>query len=505
MKQSRLTSIWIFVFILIFILHLWSLMRYPAPHVDEAFLTSRAWSFIQTGRQYGMLDSGVIDAVPGNWTLNQWLITFLQAAVLRFFPRPELIPLRVLSLVFGIGLLGANYWLTWRLGRRKLALASTLLLALTRSFFHSAHLARYDVLAAALGYLGLAVIVNNRRNRFWQSLAAGILIGLAVETHLNALIFIPAAGIFLLLEYGRRVFTQKSSWGIAAGLFAGAIFYLTLHVLPYPQTYSQIIPLLFGQTQQPPILTFDVGKILKSFGDTAGLLLAGTGSLVFLGLLEIIYNLKTKDNNKRALLLVSVTLFVGGALVIPNKFAQYAILLAPALTWLAGGVLVNLLSRPWQRSLRHYAETILVWGCVAGTLVLSLSQVIDNRYQEYQAVQAKVNAVVRPGDIIIGSQIYWLGLYDHTYYSWEVLFLYPRFNPGTSLAATISHYKPDVLVMDWGMDTTIVDNADPGSWQAAYTVPRTEFFDYLAKNSEVAMDVQSPSYVQVRAFRFRVK
>ncbi len=498
-------SIWIFVFVFVFILHLWSLMRYPAPHVDEAFLTSRAWSFVQTGHQYGMLDSGVIDAIPGNWTLNQWLITFIQAAVLRFFPQPELIQLRVLSLIFGLGLLGANFWLTRRLGGRKLALASTLLLALTRSFFHSAHLVRYDIMAAALGYLGLAFVINNHRNRFWHGLASGILIGLAIETHLNALIFIPAVGVFLLFEYGRKVFIQKSTWGVGAGLLIGASYYLILHVLPYPQTYIEVNSLLFGQTQQPPILTFDFGKIIKSFGDTAGLLLAGTGSLVFLAFIGIIYNARTKGKGKLALLLVSITLFIAGALVIPNKFAHYAILLAPAVTWLAGDVLVNLLSRPWRRSFKQYVETIFVWGCVAGMLALSLSQVVDNRYQEYLEVQAKINAVVQPGDIILGSQIYWLGLYDHPYFSWEVLFMYPRFNPGISLEGTIAHFKPDILIMDWGMDTTIVDYAKPGSWQAAYTLPRHEFFDYLATNSKLAADIPSSSYVQVRAYRFEVK
>lgn len=31
-------------------LHLWSLLRFPAPFFDETWLASRAWGHLQTGR-----------------------------------------------------------------------------------------------------------------------------------------------------------------------------------------------------------------------------------------------------------------------------------------------------------------------------------------------------------------------------------------------------------------------------------------------------------------------
>ena len=68
-------------------------------------------------------------------------------------------------------------------------------------------MARLDVLATMLAYSALAIIVCDPSHNFWTGLLAGILIGLAAETHLNSLIFIPvpgsnlSTGIFLELPF----------------------------------------------------------------------------------------------------------------------------------------------------------------------------------------------------------------------------------------------------------------------------------------------------------------
>ena len=144
---------WLLICGIILAIHLLTLLRYPRPFVDEAWLVSRAWAFKQTGHQFGVLDAGLGENYAGLWTLNQWLITVLQSTVLRFFPRPELLPLRALSLVEGIGLLAVSYWTANKLGGRRIAIISTLLLAIARIFFHTAHMARYDILAALFGYV----------------------------------------------------------------------------------------------------------------------------------------------------------------------------------------------------------------------------------------------------------------------------------------------------------------------------------------------------------------
>ena len=76
-------------------LHIWTLLRFPAPFVDEVWQMSRAWSFLQTGKTFGMLDAGVPEQYPGYWTFLPWLGNVLQATALRFSNTPSLLTLRV--------------------------------------------------------------------------------------------------------------------------------------------------------------------------------------------------------------------------------------------------------------------------------------------------------------------------------------------------------------------------------------------------------------------------
>ena len=252
--------LWLLVWGLILLLHLLTLMRYPAPFVDEAWLVSRAWAFIQTGHQYGALDAGLGEQFAGIWTLNQWLITVLQSFVLRFFAQPELLPVRVLSLVEGFGLLAVSYWTAARLGGKPVAICSTLLLAVSRIFLHTAHMARYDILATFLSYTALALVVNDRRSRFLVGLMAGVLAGLAVETHLNSLIFFPAIAIYYLIEYRSGIFRKPGAWGFMFWDCYRGRNILGIAYLPYPDTYFKVNALVFSKTQVPPILSWNSVK-----------------------------------------------------------------------------------------------------------------------------------------------------------------------------------------------------------------------------------------------------
>jgi len=146
-------------------LHVWSLLRFPPPFVDEAWLASRAWGFVQSGRCFGALDVGIFDYVDGYWTFLPCLSVMLQAAALKLAGAPSLPAARLVSLFFGLVLLGAVYWLGVRLRGRRLGGLSLLLVGLSYPFFYSAHLARPDVIAAALGYLTLAAYLQDRRRQ----------------------------------------------------------------------------------------------------------------------------------------------------------------------------------------------------------------------------------------------------------------------------------------------------------------------------------------------------
>ena len=486
--------LWLLVWVLILLLHLLTLMRYPAPFVDEAWLVSRAWAFIQTGHQYGPLDSGLGEQFPGIWTLNQWLITVLQSFVLRFFAQPQLLPVRILSLIEGFGLLAVSYGTAARLGGKPVAICSTLLLAVSRIFIHTAHMARYDILATLLAYSALALVVNDRRSRFWVGLIAGVLAGLAVETHLNSLIFFPAIAIYYLIEYRNEIFRKPGAWGFALGAAVGAGVFLSLHILPYPDTYFKVNALVFSKTQVPPVLSWNLSRIIEGFADAGFLLLLGSGPMLLLGILAIPLLMRRKTQAGWELLAINITLWLGAGLLFPNSMGHYAIYLAPAFMWLVAEFLVDFFRRPWRARLWNYAYQALVLGVVAGSLALTVELLIPNGYRAYQRAQAQVNTAVLPGDTVIGPQVYWFGLYDHRYYSWELLFLYARFYKGKTLEDAIKHFRPDILILDGNNQPYISDTVDPSDRWYDYRISRKELYEYLDRHAQQVLLPEAVNY-----------
>ncbi len=505
MTEQKLTRHqWLICFVLlatIVALHAWSLMRFPAPSVDEAWLVSRAWAFARTGRAFGPLDAGIADRFEGAWVVNQWLITALQSLALRPFPVPSLLAARGLALLWGSVLLAANYWIAHRMGGRSLALVSTLLLALSRAFFYSAHSARYDIMAAALGYLAIALILNDGASRFWVNVLAGLAVGLAVETHLNSLIFGPVILVLYWLEEGWSVLHKARFWGFVVGATLGLGLYLALHVLPYPQTFFNLNSLLFSADHKPPFLTPSLEGILEVFATTGNLILAASASSSVLALAAIPILINRRSESAKRLWVSSVALITGAALVIPNKTGHYAILLAPAVLWLVAAFLLEFLKQPWRGQWRDYASRVLIWGLVAGSIALSLASLREDSYSVYRRVQSNLDQTVRLGDKIMASQTYWLGLYDHTYYSWELLFLYPRVFPGKTMADAFQEYRPDLFVIDRGMNDLISDTIDPSSRWSNYHLPRAELFAYLEEHARQVAAFEADVYGPVSVYR----
>ena len=225
---------WLIVlFVAIAGLHTWSLMRFPTPFVDEAWLASRAWGFMQTGRAFGPLDAGVFDRFEGYWTFFPWLSTVIQSLALRFSPAPSLLAVRVVSLLFGGVLLGAVYSIANSLGGRKYGLLSVGLVSLSWPFFYSAHLARTDVIAAALGFMGIAFYFSNRSSRWWMGLLSGLCVALAFEVHPHSAIYGPVLVGLYFLHWRWSMFRQAHFWGFVVGVVIGLAFYAGLHILPY--------------------------------------------------------------------------------------------------------------------------------------------------------------------------------------------------------------------------------------------------------------------------------
>jgi 4-amino-4-deoxy-L-arabinose transferase-like glycosyltransferase len=483
------------------LINLWSLMRYPAPHPDEAILLSRAWSYVTSGHQLGILDRGLLDGMDQVWIVNQWLITFLQSLIIRFFPAPLLLPLRVFSLFLGAVLLVAVYFFSKHLGGKSLAYASCLLLACSRAFLHSAHQARFDILAATLSYLALTIAVLDRKGRFLLGLLAGLLTGLAAETHLNSLIFIPAIGMVYLIYFGWRSLKTPSCWGYMFGCCIGLVYYLSLHYFPNPETSRYINTLVFGAIEQPPILSWNIARISISFVEVLGLLLVSSGSMLFLALLAVPALWSKHTQPGWIILGVNAALIITAALIMPNKVGHYAIYLAPAFTVAVAFFLLEYSMRPWKGKIADYALRVFVLAMTIGGIALGLAVLTPDNYTTFQKGQAAINGVVQADDIVMGNQVYWMGLPNQKYFPAELLNFYGRVHPGATLADAFYFFHTNIFIFDPEMRALTADNVDPTSRWYLYHYPKQELEEFLAKHASLALAYEDASGSLIQVYR----
>ena len=268
--------------------------------------------------------------------------------------------------------------------------------------------------------------------------------------HPHGAIFAPAIGLLYSYDLRWRMLRKRHFWGFVTGGAGGLLLYAILHILPYPETYFAYNRLTVGQTHLPPILPFDPAVLLQSVTDVG--LQVGTLYSVMVPILIIAAVVLARGRlaaDKR-LLLFAVVLTGSAILLIQNKLFYYAILYTPALEMMMAAFLLHFAQQPWRGRFRDYASQIFVWGCLMGVVVLNLNQLWtwQNGYQVYQSAQDRINGNILPEDSIISTQTYWLGLYDHTYYSWEELVYYQRYAPGSTLQDALRELQPSILIID---------------------------------------------------------
>jgi 4-amino-4-deoxy-L-arabinose transferase-like glycosyltransferase len=482
-------------------LHVWSLLRFPAPFVDEAWLVSRAGAFVQTGRAFGPLDAGIADRFEGYWTYNQWFITLVHSLSIRLYGTPDLLPVRIVSLVFGLILLAAIYAIADRLGGQRLGWLSVFLVGLSVPFLYSAHLARYDIVTAAFGFWAVALYFN-RRNSFWPGLLSGACVGLAFETHTYGLLYAPVILVLYFWDYGWAMFRQRHFWGLVVGGMLGLLFYAALHILPYAQTFQVISQLAYAGTRTPPLFTFSVWVVLGAIVGEARMIASFYHVLTVILLWAVASLLRKHSKRDQVLLVLASVLVLMHALAVRSKLPFYAILVTPATDLLVAAVLLDFIQQPWQGRWADYVSRTLVWGLAIGAIAISWSVVGQDAWPAYQAAQSRINQSIRPGDSIMSTQVYWFGLRDHVYYSWELLYIYPRYAPGSTLEDSFREFHPDVFIIDKHMNNSIADlGPQDEAYQKHWLLPRAELEDFLGRHAQLVDAFDHDYYGPIRVYR----
>jgi hypothetical protein len=476
--------------------HVFSLGLIPAPFVDEAWFADRAWSLLSTGYPLGTLDYGVVHEFNGAAFFFPLLPVTFQAAAFAVTGEPSLMAVRAVSLGAGVTVAFAVWVITASYYDRATALLSIVLVALSYAFIVSSHLARYDIIAAAFGYGGIALLVWSRKHRRGLAGLAGFITGLAVECHPFALVF--AIALAAVTGDGLRTghASRREAWHLAAGLAVGGLVYPIIHILPDPASYYALSRIIYGPTHVPAIADIWTGlhqAVTLSSQMFQVHIVVVTFALFLLGW--------SGERRDRDVAILATGLFLAFVVVVRNKIYYYAILFVPVFaiaTAAAVRGLVLKLKSPVATSLVLLVLTLQCAGALIGASVWLRAG--DARRDLLDAVD-RLSSSIAPGESVMGSQTYWFGLNGRRYYSWEQLVYLTRANPGMSITGALARMRPDIFIRDEHLDYFIVDGPGATLYQEQLKLPRSELEGWLADHAAIVADFQAGRYGRIRAYR----
>lgn len=485
----------------ILIIHAWSLTRYPAPFVDEAWYASRAWALRTHGIPSGSLDAGVIDRFPGYWTFFQWLPAMLQRLAFVTVDQPALLPVRILSLLFGAILLAGIWSIANWAGGRKAALVAVVLTSFSLPFIMSAHVARYDIMGAALGFAAIAWHLVRRSRGLFTGFLTGLCLVVAFEIHPFSMIFgFPLLALYWVESRGGFV-RRRDFWAFVATVALGLAAYAWLHVFRYFDTYVTLSRIIYLPTHAPPLLTFRPGAFLSSISETAMLLLL-INPLSFPVLVWAIFDVARSHSDREiCLLVVAIALFSGLAFMINNKFVYYLILVSPAFDVIVALFLAKRATQTWRARAATTITNLAILVLVAGNLFLNALPLKADIGSEFRVVQTRVEKAVRPGEVIIGPATYWFGLHEHLYYSWEQLVYLRRYSPKLGLHEALGCLHPDILIWDRHLDSFVTDSPGTTLYSGKLTLPRTHLQDFVLRHALLVDDFDGGEAGRIRIYR----
>lgn len=491
--------------------HIVTLSSYPTVFVDEVWLISRAWAWLRTGVNFGPLDAGVFDKqLEGYGTFFPIIPTLLLSVFVHWFGL-AMRWLRLLPLLCGFGLLVASFSIAHQSSASKrCGLIAALLVATSHSFLISAHLVRYDIFVAVLGYSSLAVALSawcqRRSSLFFIS---GLMISLAFEVHVNAVLFGPMILIVMVAQGGWGIVRSSQLLGLICGVLCGIGIYVLLHVVPYPTTFVAMGKGL-ATTHLPPLFSPNLEQFWNSIDETSRYWIYLTSGRIFITVLAACTLYWWNSQNTKILFLMLIVSLITFSLLIRNKMFYYAILITPLsdiflAVWLQEMSRLDTQLSFWLKRLKAFVISTLIATCgIPVYLVFSSPSPADLEFTENRIKQA-----IPANASIMGPQTYWLELYDHQYFSWQQILVHDVLNSTDSVEAALVALHPNILIIDDDMRQYILSNNiealrsgfERYTWERR--ISKEELEGFLTQHADLLDDFVSTSYGRIQIFLIR--
>jgi 4-amino-4-deoxy-L-arabinose transferase-like glycosyltransferase len=289
---------------------------------------------------------------------------------------------------------------------------SALLLALSPTFTQASHYVRPDIFLAFVVTLGYCVgIIAHNGEKSWAHLLAGLLFGISLDIHQNALLFTLGFAVLYLVKYKLAILRSKGAWLFTFGWLLGILYYLIAYVFPDPQNYLKLFEFELGGSHQLPILQDGILGLLTSIRQEVGRFHFYDNNLDFAVIgASIAFLAIRRTQADRRLLLFCGAVFAGFVLIVGNKHDVYAILLYPFLMLMVAETLISL-TRTTSASLAQRVFSVAMIFLMLINGAQHLERPIGQHWNyDYYSITERIRTVIPSGARIMGLPTWWLGL-----------------------------------------------------------------------------------------------
>ena len=417
MKTIRILFL---IFAVIYVvINLIYLDKYPLVWADDVFLTEVSYNFLKTGSfgsilctGYGLEKSHIIYG----------RIYLLAVAVFFYLFGVGPFQARIVSFLCGLIVLYLTYLISKRLFNEKIAMFSTVFLALTHVFILHSHLARPDIMVAMFILLTIYLfLLAKERNSLWLYFLCGIVASLTVDVH-------PPGGIAIVLLGSLLLFHIKSLnikilLLTGAGVLLGLLWWTYMHVLTDPETFFWQWKDYWSRFEPPPAHGFSLIEIFRTEAKRyieffwkgryhRNMLLF---FLFFLSILSAaISAIKRKSYPDRFLLTALFAGILTLAFVVPHKTTFYFTYIFPLFSIISTKFLYNILGNP--RVLLKITGGILLTSVVLLFSSENIYRMVKFRHANYYSFLSKIRQYIPADAVVAGKSAYWFGFVNQIYH-----------------------------------------------------------------------------------------
>ena len=488
-------------------IQLGTLTRFPEIHPDEPWFSNAAWNWLTTGVNFDTMHAGVLDQFGYAWVRRSflgelpWLVSFATLG-LGFFQA------RFASWLLGVAVLVATWRIGDRLHGRPTGALAALLLAAAPPFIQASHQARQEIW---LVLFGLGVFALGRRalarDASWMHLAAGALAGVSTEIHQNGLLYVTGLIGLYTVHHGRALLGQRGTWLCAAGGLAGLAVFVSIHILPSPETYLKLHSFVLENSHGPPILEGPAALVRGLFVELLRYKFNVDGlPLIVIGASFALLFWRG-DPADRQLLAFTGGILLAFWLAVGSNSPRYRILSFPFLL-LGVAEAFSLLLREAREQLGRTPQAVFLPVLFALFVAYYPAMLLYDtakayRYEyDYDATSARIAALIPdPEARVMGLPTWWLGLHAFEFRSSFGL-AYAMWYDGCSLTECLEAMAPDVVIVDDHWREHLYDElgARDGTPRDKWHVPGREFERYLDERGTLLGSVSDPVHGRIDVY-----